>query len=204
MSTDALTIPDNINTLSRWDQVSLFHQHGDLVIPLHPTGVKANTPVDKKKKRLSDHDLFLHFGNGAHLNIGVIPKSGEIIVDLDGDTLDHVLRFLSSNPELANVPRVQTARGCHLRFRCGDLPSSVTKSGYFVQKDIVLGVNFELFRTEYVAIPPSVHKTGIQYQWAVTGEVPLWSWEQLSSVFHLPTLAATPDAEEPRRPPQRF
>jgi hypothetical protein len=61
--------------------------------------------VDKKKKRLSDHDLFLHFGNGAHLNIGVIPKSGEIIVDLDGDTLDHVLRFLSSNPELVHQVR---------------------------------------------------------------------------------------------------
>jgi hypothetical protein len=189
---DPLIIPSNINRLSRWEQVSLFHQHGDLVIPLHPSGGKSNTPVDKKKKRLSDHDLFLHFGNGAHLNIGVIPKWGEIIIDLDGDTLDHVFRFLNSNPELANVPRVQTARGCHLRFRCGDLPSAIIKSGYFVQPSIVPGVNFELFRNEYVVIPPSKHQSGVRYEWTVTGEVPLWSWEQLSAVFHLPALAPTP------------
>jgi hypothetical protein len=148
----ALTIPDNISTLSRWEQVSLFHQHGDLVIPLHLSGGKFNTPVDKKKKRLSDHDLFRHFGNGAHLNIGVIPKSGEIVVDLDGDTLDYVLRFLDSNSELANVPRVQTARGCHLRFRCGDLPASIRESGYLAQPAIVRGVNFELFSIDFLVV----------------------------------------------------
>ncbi|MGA8658835.1 MAG: bifunctional DNA primase/polymerase [Chthoniobacterales bacterium] len=192
----SLIIPDNINELSRWDQVSLFHRHGDTIVVLDPPsqGKNGKKTLEKKKKttttkRLSDFELFQFFGNGAHLNVGVIPKDGEIIVDLDGKDKDRAYadRFLDNTPALAGVPRVQTAGGYHLRFKCEDLPSSVRQAGYMVQTEIAPGVNFEVFAGEnYVVVPPSVHEKDIPYTWTVKGEVPAWSWEQISTAFNLP------------------
>jgi Bifunctional DNA primase/polymerase, N-terminal len=187
----SLIIPDDINDLSRWDQVFFFHRHGDTVLPLHPPGKnkKGKTALSSKPvKRLSDFDLRRHFGNGASYNVGIIPRGGDIVVNLDGDTgRGSVDSFLSSNPALAVIPTVQTAAGFHLRFHCDDLPDHVRQSGHFVQTGVAPGVNFELITgNHYVVAPPSLHEQGFPYKWVVMGEVPTWSWEQIATVFNLP------------------
>jgi hypothetical protein len=185
-----LIIPENINDLSRWDQVFFFHRHGDTVLPLHPPskGKNGKNPIGSKEiKRLSDFDLFRKFGNGASYNVGIIPREGDIIVNLNGNDRNHVDSFLSGNATLASVPRVQTAHGYHLRLRCEDLPSNVQQASHLAQSDITPGVSFELITgTHYVVAPPSVHEGGIPYKWVVMGEVPTWSWEQIATVFNLP------------------
>jgi Bifunctional DNA primase/polymerase, N-terminal len=144
----ALVIPNNINDLTPLIQVSFFHDDGYTIIPLHPPrqGKEKNgkTPISEKTKRLTNDEIYRFFGNGDKNNAGLSPKDGYIIINLDGRDHDrsYVERFLATTPELSKVPRVETARGCHLWFACGDLPAPIRQNGMVVL-DIAEGLIFK-------------------------------------------------------------
>src|SRR6266446_4621408 len=129
-----LIIPANINDLSPFEQVLLFHRYGDIVFPLDPPakGKNGKTPIKSVKKRPTapnEHDLYHQFGNGNNYNVGVYPAKGHVIVNLDAADKDrtHVDAFLNSRSELANVPRVQTGKGYHLHFLSAEPPRTQHK-----------------------------------------------------------------------------
>ena len=126
----SLIIPENVEELSPIEQVLLFHDAGASVFPIDPpAGKRSNGKTlknpGKKRPALPERDDIYHqFGNGNNFNIGVYPPVGYIIVNLDAVDKDRgrVDRFLDSSPLLADVPRVQTARGYHFYFRADALP----------------------------------------------------------------------------------
>ena len=207
----SLVIPDDINDRSPLEQVMLFRRYGDVVFPIDPPGRNRNgktLPKSSKKQQLDDNELYHSFGNGNHFNVGLKPANGHIIVNLDAADKDRrkVEDFINSNPALAEVPRVQTARGHHLHFLSDNSPGNLLKL------DVVPGVNLQLITSEgYVVAPPSLHEQGTRYLWVVTGEVPSWSPE-IAAAFNISQepSAAPPtttqresDGEQEATPPVR-
>lgn len=198
MST-SLVIPENINDLSPIEQVLLFHDAGASVFAIDPPGTRKsngktlNKPPGKKRPSLPERDEVYHqFGNGNDFNAGVYPPEGYMVVNLDAADKDRgrVDRFLDSTPSLADVPRVQTARGYHLYFRSDVPPSTIIKPS------IVPQVNFHVITSEkYVVVPPSRHAEGLRYIWKRTGEPPVWTPE-IATAFNLPP------EEQPEPPTQ--
>jgi hypothetical protein len=89
------------------------------------------------------------------LNVGLSPREGHLIANLDGADRAQVERFIESARFLSDVPRVRTHRGYHLHFLCLDVPSKL------VHINIVPGVNLQFITPgDYVVGPPPFMNTG--------------------------------------------
>jgi DNA polymerase-1 len=135
---------------------------------------------------VTDDYLQEHFGNGVDHNLGVVVRPPFIHVDLDSkpDAGASVQAWLSSQPQLAKVPRERTAGGAHLVFRCHDLPEAVARPKKAIMAQVNGKVTAELYTDGMnLVLSPSKHKSGAQYSWEVTGDIPKVSWAQLKSWF---------------------
>lgn len=104
----------------------------------------------------SEVELRKWFGPGSKATgIGIICGAGVTVRDFDDDEAGR--RCLAANPEVAKLPRVKTARGCHVYFQTAT-PLDFKK---FPDGELrAAGC--------YVVAPPSIHpETGKPYVWEV-------------------------------------
>lgn len=197
----AITIPEAIpgNRLA----AAKFYRDilGWAVHPLHgptdknvPEKARGKKPLRSGWKtwtadQATDEVLGSHFADGIGANIGIVVRAPYVVVDLDSkqDKGASVRAWLATQPHLASVPREKTAGGAHLHFVCRDLPV-MTRNGKAFEKALTLaltdGVMAELyFDGLNVAIAPSIHVSGVPYEWEVTGEIPVVTWNQVQAWF---------------------
>ncbi len=123
-------------------------------------------------------------------NVGVVVRPPHVVVDLDSknDQGESVRRWVASVPELAQVPREETAGGAHLHFICRDLPPVTKANGKrhksALQAKVSEHVSGELFfNGQNIVVAPSIHRNGRAYSWQVTGEIPEIMWVELQRLF---------------------
>ncbi len=129
------------------------------IIPLRPRTKKPAVASWKpyQTARASDAELVEWFSQGKY-DLGVVlgAVSGNLACR-DFDNAEAYQQWKAEHPELANrLPVVKTGRGYHVYFRTGR--PCATRS--FDDGDGEL-------RGEgaYTVLPPSMHQTGVQYQW---------------------------------------
>ena len=167
------------------------------VYPVHPPTAKVSDAGKAAAVRAwwnydSRHcDLGRYFQNGRSYNIGLAPKGGLLVIDLDSksDQGESVRKFLDEHPQIGAIPRQVTRGGVHLLLRCPDLPRWKNSDGKPYHKALVGRINdkvtAELFHCDHqnVVIPPSVHPSGFHYAWERTGEVTEDLWKPMRDLF---------------------
>jgi DNA polymerase I-like protein with 3'-5' exonuclease and polymerase domains len=206
-------IPLKIRALSPADAYKFYRDVlAWQVYPVYPpTSAKAKDPGKQPVfQKWWDYDpqdcavdKYFRGDRNAPYNIGVAPRKGLIIIDLDSkpDQGKSVHAFLLTRPELAKPPRHITRGGVHLVLHCPDLPLWKKPNGgpcYDpVRSQLNQLVTAELFWSDHqnVVIPPSVHPiSGFVYAWDQIGEVPSWPFAQLRQVFGF----TEPDSAKPK------
>lgn len=191
------SIPSTINELDRLQAAQLYHDRlGWAVHPLMPPDrgdeqERGKKPILKgwrhhRPEEVTQDFLKRHFNGTSHTNVGCVVRPPFIHVDLDSkpDAGESVRAWLSTQAELAHVPRERTGGGAHLAFICRDLPESVLKTRKAITSQINDKVSAELyFDGLNIVLSPSVHKSGHRYLWEVTGDIPQVSWQQLRNWF---------------------
>jgi DNA polymerase-1 len=207
-------IPADINSLDRLAAAQFyFNTLGWAIHPLYAPD--RGEPKERGKKPIfkgwrnhtatdiTHDDLTKCFGPGTKHNIGCVVRPPFIHVDLDSkpDAGASVMEWLATMPELAAVPRERTGGGVHLAFICRDLPEGILKSKQAPTCKINDKVNAELYLNGLnIVLSPSVHKSGHQYTWEVTGDIPEVKWVDLCRWFGF----ATPELKKRGRPPKEL
>ena len=77
-----------------------------------------------------------NFSPGAPCNIGVAPKNGLVLIDLDSksDNGVSVRRFLDDHSELDQVPQHRSSAGGHLVATCPNLPQLARPNGSHITR----------------------------------------------------------------------
>jgi DNA polymerase-1 len=210
----AATISADINTLDRVAAAQFYFKTlGWAIHPLY--GPDRGGPRERGKKPIypgwrqhtaadvTSDDLAKCFVPGTNHNIGCVVRPPFVHVDLDSksDAGASVMEWLATMPELAAVPRERTGGGVHLAFICRDLPETMLKPKQAPTCKINDKVDAELYLNSLnLVLSPSVHKSGHQYTWEVTGEIPEVKWTDLVRWFGF----ATPVAKKPGRPPKEL
>ena len=198
----AAIIPANINTFDQLAAAQFYF--GTLGWAVHPLyGPDRGEPKERGKKPIhkgwrehtaadiTQKDLANCFAPGTRHNLGCVVRPPFVHVDLDSkpDAGASVMEWLATMPELAAVPRERTGGGAHLAFICRDLPEAILKSKQAPTCKINDKVDAELYLNGLnLVLSPSVHKSGHQYTWEVTGEIPQVSWHQLCQWFGFATF----------------
>jgi DNA polymerase-1 len=191
------SIPASINTLDRLSAAQFYAS--SLGWAIHPLlAADRGEPQERGKKPLlkgwrnhiaaeiSPDFLTKYFGPGTNHNIGCVVRPPFIHVDLDSkpDAGASVMEWLATMPQLATVPRERTGGGAHLAFICRDIPDEVMKAKKAPTCQINDKVSAELYLDGLnLVLSPSVHKSGHQYTWEVTGDIPEVKWADLCRWF---------------------
>ncbi len=190
-------IPSHINELGRFEAAQYYVEAlGWAIQPLYgPTQGRGRERGKKavlkgwKHHTLEDATpefIARYFGGKKEYNLGCAIDGDFVHVDLDSkaDKGASVMEWLAGVPGLAEVPRERTGGGVHLVFRCRDLPASVLMAKSALVSEISETITAELFFAGLtIVLSPSVHASGHQYHWEVTGEIPLVSWADLQASF---------------------
>jgi hypothetical protein len=176
------------------------------VYPVHPPW---STVADPGKKPAvakwwdfdpHDCDIDTRFGNRRPYNIGLAPRNGLVIVDLDSkpDKGASVQKLLAENPEIANTPRHASRNGGHLVYFCPDLPRFMHANGKPYYDKLVAKlkepVTAELFHSDHsnVVVPPSRHPLDdFIYAWTAFGEILTVEWKWLRDTFGFTAITGT-------------
>lgn len=138
------------------EYAEFYLQKGLSIIPLRPRDKRPaiNSWKEYQTRKAAKEELTFWFGGKSHCNIAIVTGSISAIAVLDADS-EEAVAWCEKN--LPKTPTVQTMRGRHyyFRFRPG-LKNSVKVNG------LKLDVRAE---GGYVATDPSVHETGVAYQW---------------------------------------
>lgn len=133
-----------------------YLRRGFSVIPLLPKSKKpAIVSWREFQKRLPTEEVLTSwFGNGSRNNIGIVTGAISGLAVLDADSAEAV-EWCETN--LLQTPIVKTARGRHyyFKYRPG-IRNSVNINGLKLDLRGDGG---------YVVAPPSVHESGIDYEW---------------------------------------
>jgi hypothetical protein len=204
-------IPEDINSFSMAEAFRFYRDVlGWQVYPVYPPWAKVKDPG--KQPAFSawgstdpqDCDIGKYFDKGKPYNIGVAPKNGLLLSDLDSkpDQGASVRAYLDGAEKLKNIPRHLTNGGAHLALFCPDLPVwKNPKSGKPIHKTLSAKLNdkvsAELYHCEHlnVVLPPSIHPSGFRYVWTVFGLIPEFSWRLIQEIFNF----AEPITEEPAK-----
>ncbi len=136
---------DKVGTLQL---LNSYHQRGFNLIPMKP---RAKIPLVKwKEYRLSNEDLFRFTSQDTNWAI----RCDEGFHALDFDNPERYERFVQEKGDyFSGAPVVRTGRGYHVWFKPKRPVNSFTQDGIEVKG---LG--------SLIAIPPSIHPTGAEYQ----------------------------------------
>jgi putative DNA primase/helicase len=147
----------NKQTLSVLEWAREYRDKGFSVIPIKP---KDKAPMIKwaqyQNRLATDKELELWFGNGSENNIGIVTGKISGIDVLDLDSKDSV-QYAEEN-EFLNTPLVKTGKGFHCYCRHKDGVRN------FQKRDNLPGIDLR-GDGGYVVAPPSIHPSGLQYQW---------------------------------------
>jgi DNA polymerase I-like protein with 3'-5' exonuclease and polymerase domains len=214
MSQRSLIIPENINKLSMAEAFCFYRDElAWQVYPVHPPWAKVGDPGKQPAVKAwwnfdpHDCDVDAHFSTKRPFNIGLAPKNGLVMLDLDSkvDKGASVQKFLSERPDLANTPRQQSRNGAHLAYVCPDLPKFTHPNGkpYYERLVVTLKapVTAELFYSDHsnIIIPPSRHPLDdFIYLWTLFGEIleVTWKWLQETYGFSEPVAEAKPTRQK--------
>lgn len=193
----AFSIPAEINSFDRLRTAEFYHR--DLGWAIHalcppnsgPDHKRGKNPIAKGWRshtaaEVTPDYLREHFANSSNFNLGVVVRGPFVHVDLDSkpDGGESVRKWLADQPHLAAVPRERTGGGAHLVFICRDLPEPVAQTKKAISTQINGGVTAELYTDGMnLVVSPSVHKSGVRYEWDVFGEIPEVSWTQIRGWF---------------------
>jgi DNA polymerase-1 len=191
------TIPAEINSWTRLEAAKFYHS--TLGWAVHPLNASDQGKDNERGKRpifrgwpshtaaeVTPEFLREHFANGSNHNIGVVVRAPFVHIDLDSkpDAGESVRAWLAMQPQLAGLPRERTGGGAHLSFICRDLPDSVARPKKAITMQVNSNVTAELYTDGMnLVVSPSVHKSGTNYSWEVTGNIPEVSWAQLKAWF---------------------
>jgi hypothetical protein len=186
----SFAIPSDINKWPRPTQISYYLDCGLLLQPVYGPGAAVKDAGKRPRLTLEERlaltrdQVLAWFGNGSPDNVGQIPRRPHVSIDLDDKSPDcRALRaFWMLEPDLANIPRVRSHRGVHLHFLCNDIPADISTLKTI---NLLPGLNAELFCDPAcnIILPPSVHPSGIRYEWEGTGIIPLIPWTELQRIF---------------------
>ena len=204
------SIPSDINTLDRLAAAQFYAT--TLGWAVHPLlAPDRGDPQERGKKpilkgwrqhtasEISPDFLTKYFGNGSTHNIGCVVRAPFVHVGLDSkpDAGASVQTWLATQPDLAAVPRERTGGGAHLAFICRDIPEEILKAKKAQACQINDKVSAELYLDGLnLVLSPSVHKSGHQYCWEVTGDILDVKWADLCRWFGF----ATPESKKCGRP----
>jgi hypothetical protein len=139
------------------DQARYYVAKGFSVIPLRPLGKEATIKWKEFQNRHpTDEELIEWFGNGSTNNIGIVTGRISNIAVLDYDS-DKAVEYSSAN-NFPATPLVRTGKGYHAYYRYRKGIRNFQKRNDLPDIDL---------RGDggYVVAPPSVHKSGKQYEW---------------------------------------
>jgi hypothetical protein len=194
------SIPEDINSFSMAESFRFYRDTlGWQVYPVYPPWANVKDPGKRPVFKAwgstdpQDCDIAKYFDNGRPYNIGVAPKNGLLILDLDSkrDQGGSVRAYLGETEELKNIPRHLSNGGAHLALVCPDLPAwKNPKNGKPIHKVLSAKLNdkvsVELYHCEHlnVVLPPSVHPSGFKYVWTVFGLIPELLWRLIQQTFN--------------------
>lgn len=140
-----------------YDWATFYVSQGLSVIPLTTREKKPLRPWSEYQKRIATAaELKEWFPLGTKLNIGIVTGELSGVNVIDFDTIEAYKEAMDR--EAVFAPLVKTAKGFHLF--CKATPGA----NNFHSRSDLKKVDF---RGEggYVVAPPSVHPSGVQYQW---------------------------------------
>lgn len=171
-----------------------YHELGFALVPigprekdpywdLLPTNPRTGRPMWRPfaENPATEKQIREWFDRDPECNIGVIcgePSNNLVVADFDVKPPKDI--------SLPLTPMVKTGRGLHLYFRTAKLPKShvMTKSGMNIGEIRANG--------NYVVLPPSVHPSGVRYEWLDSlspldvgfAELPEWAADALIHTPH--------------------
>lgn len=110
------------------------------------------------------------WGNTETANIGLAcgEQSGIWVLDIDGKLGEADLAYLESvNGKLPKTPCVKTANGRHFFFKYPKNQKITNRAKIVPHTDNAIGGIDVRGGGGYVVLPPSIHPTGISYEWLV-------------------------------------
>jgi DNA polymerase I-like protein with 3'-5' exonuclease and polymerase domains len=166
--------------------------------PVYPPSAKVKNPGKQPAVKAwwnfnpHDCDIDRWFNPKRPYNIGVAPKNGLVLVDLDSkvDKGASVQAYLHKRPELSNTPTHISRGGVHKVYLCPDLPKFAYPNGKPYHERLIAQitprVTAELYHSDHsnVVLPPSQHAIdGFIYAWIIFGEVQVVTWQWLQDTY---------------------
>lgn len=146
-------------SLTKLEWVDYYVGKGFSVIPLK-RDKKPAIPWKEYQERMPTREEFvLWFTDGSNYNIGIVTGKISNVVVVDFDSKQGLTFAKKHNFPL--TPIVETARGHHFYFK---YPKNQEIRNFQKRHDLA-GVDL---RAEggYVVAPPSIHESGVTYEWA--------------------------------------
>jgi Bifunctional DNA primase/polymerase, N-terminal len=128
------------------------------IIPvIHKTKQPLVQWMEYQRRMPTSLELSTWFGTGSENGIGIITGEISDLIVIDITTAEEI-EFATKN-NLLNAPTVKTSRGLHLYYRNISDPKEWQKWQISEDSPRISGeINF-------VIAPPSVHSSGITYEW---------------------------------------
>ena len=182
--------------------------------PVYPPSAKVKDPGKQPAVKEwwdfdpHDCDIDRWFNPKRPYNIGLAPKNGLVVVDLDSkpDKGASVRAYLDERPQPATPTHI-TRGGVHKIYLCLDLPKwthPVSGKPYHERLTVQITpqVSAELYHSDHrnVVLPPSQHPIdGFIYTWTIFGEVQIVTWQWLQDTYGF----RPPEFNEPEDKPKK-
>jgi len=165
------------------EYVELYASKGFVVIPLKPMKkIPAVRWKEYQHRKPTDRELKQWFGHGR-CNIGIVTGRISDICVIDFDSFEAYRD--AKKRGMPHTPTVRTAKGYHLYYR---YPHGISNLQNCVNIAGISGIDLRA-DGGYVVAPPSVHPSGVRYEWIEgkslddlpLAELPEWVMEELET-----------------------
>jgi DNA polymerase-1 len=193
-------VSSDLNKLSHAEAYCFYRdQLGWHTYPVYPPSAKVKDPgkqpAVKEWWNFDPHDCDIDrwFNPKRPYNIGLAPKNGLVLVDLDSkpDKGASVRAYLDERSQPVNTPTHITRGGVHEVYLCPNLPKwTYPANGKPYHERLTVQItpqiSAELYHSDHrnVVLPPSQHPIdGFIYTWTIFGEVQVVTWQWLQDTY---------------------